>query len=175
MSDPPQHPYWYSDDSAARGRRILEAFRDYQTAVSAMRRRTRAAMAMGENDLRVLRFVIRANREGRSVTPADIARFLGIATASATALVDRLEKSGHLIRQPHPTDRRKILVTHSETADRQIRASLADVHARMIAATLELTDDQAETVIAFLQRMEDAVEGGRQSLPLSDGDPPPQK
>jgi DNA-binding MarR family transcriptional regulator len=159
MSDPTQRPYWYHEEDLARGRRVLEALRAYQAAQRAMRRRTRVAMAMGENDMLVLRFVIRAEREGRSVTAADVARYLGIATASATALVDRLEKSGHLIRSPHPTDRRRILITHTAEADEQLRATLADMHARMMAATRGLTDDEVETVVSFLERMQDAVNG----------------
>jgi DNA-binding MarR family transcriptional regulator len=159
MSDPTQRPYWCDDEDLARGRRVLEALRAYQAAQRAMRRRTRTAMAMGENDMFVLRFVIRAEREGHSVTAADVARHLGIATASATALVDRLENSGHLIRRPHPTDRRRILITHTAEADEQLKATLGDMHARMMAATRALTDDQAETIVAFLEQMQDAVTG----------------
>jgi DNA-binding MarR family transcriptional regulator len=173
MSDPTQRPYWDHDEDLARGRRVLQALRAYQAAQRAMRRRTRAAMEMGENDMLVLRFVIRAERDGRSVTAADIARYLGIATASATALVDRLENSGHLIRRPHPTDRRRILITHTPEADEQLRATLGDMHARMMAATRGLTDGEAETVVAFLERMQNAVTGDstKEDVPTVEVDP----
>ena len=61
-----------------------------------MRRRTRQAMSMGENEVLVLRFLIRAATRAGTVTPTDIARYLGISTASTTALIDRLEQSGHI-------------------------------------------------------------------------------
>lgn len=42
--------------------------------------------------------------------PSALVTRLGIASASVTALVDRLTVAGLLERQPHPTDRRSVLV-----------------------------------------------------------------
>lgn len=158
MSETTQSPYWYEGEPT-RGRRVLEALRTYQAAAVDMRRRTRRAMSVGDNDMLVLRFIVRADREGRTVTPTDIARYLGISTAASTTLIDRLEHSGHLIRHPHPTDRRRIVVTHTAETDDQLRATLAEMHERMLAATLDLTDVEAEVIVTFLQRMQEAVAG----------------
>ncbi|HBS73426.1 MAG TPA: MarR family transcriptional regulator, partial [Microbacterium sp.] len=60
--------YWYGEDRDDRRERavaLLQAFRLYRAAEVAMRRRTREAMSMGENDLLVLRYLLRAQREGR--------------------------------------------------------------------------------------------------------------
>ena len=81
--------YWYarSEDDAARHRAVdlLQAFRMYRAAELAMRRRTRQSMNMGENDLLVLRFLLRAQREGRHVSPTEITRYLGVSTASTAS------------------------------------------------------------------------------------------
>ncbi len=66
-----------------------------------MRRRTRESMSMGENELLVLRYLLRAAGQNRQVSPTELTRYLGVSTASTTAIVDRLEKSGHVVRQPH--------------------------------------------------------------------------
>ncbi len=42
--------------------------------------------------------------------PSALAERLGIASASMTAMLDRLTLAGLLVRQPHPTDRRSLLV-----------------------------------------------------------------
>src|SRR5690242_6113688 len=105
--------YWYGDGEDAARRRavdVLQAFRVYRAADAAMRRRTRDAMSMGENDLLTLRYLLKAEREGRIVQPAELARYLGISTASTSAIIDRLERSDHVRRAPHPTDRRSIVV-----------------------------------------------------------------
>jgi len=45
-----------------------------------------------------------------ALSPSDIARRLGVSTAAATVIVDRLVAVGHVSRKPHPTDRRGVLV-----------------------------------------------------------------
>ncbi|SER90548.1 MarR family winged helix-turn-helix transcriptional regulator [Actinokineospora terrae] len=44
------------------------------------------------------------------LTAKDIADRLRVSTAASTHIVDRLEKAGHVVRRPHATDRRKVLV-----------------------------------------------------------------
>jgi DNA-binding MarR family transcriptional regulator len=151
--------YWYSsEEQAARGRRLLQALRLYQAAEVAMRRRTRAAMSMGENELAALRFVIRRGTQSGTATPTEVAKYLGVSTASTTALLDRLETSGYITRRPHPTDRRSVTISATESADDSVRATLGDMHERMMGATREVGESEAEAIVAFLERMADAVD-----------------
>lgn len=46
----------------------------------------------------------------KNCTPKHLARELDLSTGAITAMVDRLEKSGHLERRVHPTDRRSQLL-----------------------------------------------------------------
>lgn len=151
--------YFYAEDrDADYRRRVLESLRLYRAAESAMRRRTQQSMAMGENELLVLRYLTRVSARGGVVTPVDLSRYLGLTTASITALLDRLEKSGHLTRQPHPTDRRKVVITTTSHTDDEIRATLGQMHARMHQATDRLDADDAEVIIDFLERMRLAID-----------------
>lgn len=151
--------YWYAGDGAAsRGRQILHALRMYQAAEVAMRRRTRSAMGMGENELLALRYVIRAGTQQRTVTPTDVSKYLGISTASTTALLDRLEAAGHVVRHRHPTDRRSVQLAVTASADESVRATLGAMHERMMGATREIDDTEAAAIVAFLERMTDAVD-----------------
>jgi DNA-binding MarR family transcriptional regulator len=159
----PTH-YWYPSDSddpgtpRERGIAVLQAFRLYRAAEAAMRRRTRDSMSMGENELLVLRYLIKAQGEGRLVGPTELARYLGISTASTTALIDRLQKSGHVVRQAHPSDRRSVHVVATEKSDEEVRATLGRMHERMIAAVDGMTVDEARAVIACLGRLQQAVD-----------------
>ncbi|SBS71463.1 MarR family winged helix-turn-helix transcriptional regulator [uncultured Microbacterium sp.] len=156
---PSSRAYWYPEDETRALRvGVLEALRMYRAAETAMRRRTQQSMAMGENELLVLRFITRASGRGEQVTPIDLARYLGLSTASITALVDRLERSDHVRRQPHPTDRRKVIITTTSQTEDEIRATLGQMHARMHDATAAVTADDAKVIIGFLERMRAAVD-----------------
>ncbi|KTR92933.1 MarR family transcriptional regulator [Microbacterium testaceum] len=152
--------YWYSDSTDdERGARVMQSLREYRAAEMSMRRRTQASMAMGENEMLVLRFLTQHGRRSLDVTPIDLARYLGISTASMTALLDRLEKSGHLERLPHPSDRRKVLIAVTPRTEDDMRAVLGSMHAQMMLATRGMTEAEATAVTQFLDRMRAAVDG----------------
>jgi len=167
--------YWYSDSTDdARGARVMEALRAYRAAEMSMRRRAQTSMAMGENEMLVLRFLTRHGRRSLDVTPIDLARYLGISTASMTALLDRLEKSGHLERLPHPSDRRKVLIAITPHTEEDMREVLGSMHAQMMLATHGMTEAEATAVTQFLERMRAAVDGvgtGGPSTPRAAGSP----
>ncbi|WP_460774917.1 MarR family winged helix-turn-helix transcriptional regulator [Microbacterium sp. GXF7504] len=163
MPDEPEvgSGYWYADTDDARRRRaveLLQSFRLYRASEVAMRRRTREAMSMGENDLLVLRYLLKAQREGRFVPPGELARYLGVSTASMTAVVDRLERSGHVRRERHASDRRSIYVIPTRDTDAEVRATLGAMHERMLSAVVDMTPDETRIVMDCLARLQAAVD-----------------
>ncbi|MFB8145253.1 MarR family winged helix-turn-helix transcriptional regulator [Microbacterium sp. NPDC056003] len=153
--------YWYGDGADDRRRRaieLLQAFRLYRAAEVAMRRRTRDSMAMGENDLLTLRYLLKAQREDRVVSPAELARYLAVSTASVTAIIDRLEKSDHVRRGPHPSDQRRIVVTPTVETDEEVRRTLGAMHSRMLEAVIDLSPEETRIVIDTLGRLQSAVD-----------------
>ncbi|MBN9176547.1 MAG: MarR family transcriptional regulator [Microbacterium sp.] len=149
--------YWYADDDA-RSTSVMEAMRSYRAAEVAMRRRTQQSMDMGENELLVLRFLTRAQQQGDRVTPVTLSRYLGITSASTTALLDRLERSGHIARTPNPDDRRSVLISSSEKSDAEVRHTLGAMHERMMAVVRGMSVEDRATVIGFLDDMREAVD-----------------
>lgn len=151
--------YWYGadgkfDHSAA----VLQSLRDYRNAEVATRRSTRDSMGMGETDILALRYLLRARASNKAVVPKDLSNFLGITSASTTSLIDRLVGSGHVRREPHPTDRRSLIVVPTTESDTEVRATLGAMHRRMMAVAEQLTPEEAGIVITFLQRMREAIE-----------------
>lgn len=152
--------YWYADEPAdrrVRSKAVLEALRVYRAAEMAMRRRTRESMSMGENELLVLRYLLR--EPGRRVRPGELTKYLGLSTASTTALLDRLEKSGHVTRAANPDDRRSIFIQATDRAHTDVRRTLGNMHDRMLGAVIDMTPEESAIVVAFLRRMSDAVDG----------------
>lgn len=81
---------------------LLGAYQFLQAQNLKMSAHLAQTLNLNPTDLRVLIYLFGAN----NVTPKDVATRLDHTTGSITTLVDRLEKSGHLQRRPHPSDRR---------------------------------------------------------------------
>lgn len=82
--------------------------------------------------------------------PADIAGRLGMTTPAATALVDRLERAGHVERRPHPTDRRRLAVVPTPQAEAAAYAAIADVIAGMADVGAHLSPAERAVVARYL-------------------------
>lgn len=83
---------------------------------------------------------------------------------NVTGLVDGLVTSGHVVREPHPTDRRATLVTPTESGKRTI-GELRDSHAELAqqlfgAVPAKRLDSFVimldETIATFTELMEQA-------------------
>ncbi len=94
-------------------RAVLNSFNDLQRHVAGQ-------LGLGLNDVAALEHLLRRSELG----PADIASLLGITTASATVLVDRLEKAGHVQRRSHPRDRRRKILVVTEHAQAEVFRAL---------------------------------------------------
>jgi DNA-binding MarR family transcriptional regulator len=137
---------------------LLETLLDYRGAEEAMRRRTGDSMRMGSTDLQALRFLLKAQSESRIVSGRDLADHLGVTSASVTVLLDRLTKTGHVQRTPHPTNRRSNMVTATPGSDHEVRETLGSMHRRMMDAARDLSETDAALVAAFLAEMTFAVD-----------------
>ncbi|MEU5097218.1 helix-turn-helix domain-containing protein [Streptomyces sp. NPDC020996] len=71
---------------------------------------------MHPTDLRALIALMDASRAGEEMTAGRLGAALGLNSAGTTALVDRLERAGHVRRVRAATDRRKVLVEVDERA-----------------------------------------------------------
>jgi DNA-binding MarR family transcriptional regulator len=92
------------------------------------------------------------------VGPKELGARLGVTSASTTTLVDRLVKSGHVRREPHPTDRRALILRPTPGSDQEVRHTLGLMHQRMMDVASSLSADEARVVVGFLRRMRDAVD-----------------
>lgn len=137
---------------------LVATLLEYRSAEEAMRRRTGGTMRMGANDLKALRFLLRAQGAGRTVSGRELGDHLGMTSASVTSLLDRLTGSGHVHRAPHPTNRRSNVITATVGSDDEVRQTLGAMHRRMLDASRSLDEADAATVVAFLAALTAAVD-----------------
>lgn len=128
----------------------IAALREAEQRLSDVSRRY---MQLGTTDMRALHYLILCKNRGIVATPGGIAQHLGISSASTTKLLDRLEKSGHIIRSPHPSDRRALTITITPETHRAARETVGRQQAKRFHAAARLTPDERETVIRFLRDM----------------------
>jgi DNA-binding MarR family transcriptional regulator len=120
-------------------------------------------MKLGETDMRALHYLMVSENRSTMVTPGALASHLGISAASTTKLLDRLEKGGHVLRHPHPTDRRALTVTVTPETRRAATMSVGRQQARRFYAAARLTAVEREAVARFLDDMaQELLAGSRE-------------
>ncbi|MDO5661577.1 MAG: MarR family transcriptional regulator [Brachybacterium sp.] len=157
-SAPDASGYWYgSDQETVDPVELLNLLRRYRESEGRMRSRVRGDMRMGEKDLRALRMLMRARARGEHVRQRDLAQMLEITPASTSALVDRLVRDGYAERREHPQDRRSVAVVATDHGDHEVRATLDEMHRKMLAAAQSLTPAQREGAALFLRAIDEAL------------------
>ena len=95
----------------------------------------RRIMGLKETDFSAMALLMR-----RPMGPTELARALHITTASATAMVDRLVRAGHVVREPHPEDRRRMTVRAVERSTAEVAVEVAPMVA-MVEEELAALDE----------------------------------
>ena len=92
---------------------------------------------------------------GEALEPGVIAERLLITSGSTTSLLDTLEKSGYVVRRPHPSDRRKVLVEITAAGTEVVDDMLPTIHARERNVIGDaLSPSQQATLIGLLARVQ---------------------
>ncbi len=137
---------------------LLRAVRDFGDAHDRMSGSMKHGMDMNVTDLAALRLLIMREDQARPVTPADISRHLRISTASTTKLLDRLEAADHVVRAPHPTDRRARVVHLTDHARSEFFRLFGARLAAMRGVMGGFTDDELRAAYRVLVAMSGAID-----------------
>ncbi|NRQ49980.1 MarR family winged helix-turn-helix transcriptional regulator [Aeromicrobium stalagmiti] len=92
--------------------------------------------SMHRTDLAAIALVM--DRE--TTTPKDISDGLGLSPSATTAMLDRLERAGHVTRERVETDRRSVHVEITDTAI-AVGGSMFGILARHMRQVLDTQDD----------------------------------
>jgi len=138
----------------------LDQISDLMNAIAGLREAeqrlsdvSRRYMQLGATDMRALHYLILCRNRGMVATPGGIAQHLDISSASTTKLLDRLEKGGHIIRSPHPSDRRALTISITPDTHRAAKETVGRQQAKRFNAAARLTPAEREVVIRFLRDM----------------------
>lgn len=135
---------------------VMEALRSWREADRALSEASRRYMRLNDSDMRAIRMIIRAQKQGQVVTPKDIAREVGISSASTTKLINRLVAAGQLSRSQHPSDRRTICIEVTAETAQAAHETIGRQHARRFDAAAALSAEERQVVIRFLTALAEA-------------------
>lgn len=110
----PEHAGKVDDQDA--GMRLVHLLRAITVELDRMGERFAADNALHPTDVRALICLLDAARTGTPATPGTLGTHLGLNSAGTTAVVDRLERLGHVRRERDTQDRRRVLLKVDESA-----------------------------------------------------------
>lgn len=134
-----------ADERAAREislavRRLLQAGRGMQAALA-------RRLSLRVTDVQAIDQVVSSPEP---IGPGELGTRLGITSASATVLVDRLAAAGHLARHADPADRRRVHLEATEHARKDVRTALGPLLTEIEAITDRLEPEHVPVVLSFL-------------------------
>jgi DNA-binding MarR family transcriptional regulator len=135
-----------------------EHMRDLQQRRSLAAERHRAAMArmLGMSEKEAAAILLLARRG--SLTPGQLGTQLSLTSGGVTALVQRLERAGHIERRPHPIDRRSVVLRATMGVLERARTCLAPLIAELDTIAARQTAGERQTIGRFLEEIAVASE-----------------
>ncbi len=101
---------------------------------------------LSESELHSLRHLLAG-----PIGPNDLARRIGVTSAASSGIVDRLESRGHVTRRAHPTDKRRTVVSISDSGRAEVLGQMRPMFEGLVAADAKLNDAQRVVVESYLR------------------------
>jgi DNA-binding MarR family transcriptional regulator/20S proteasome alpha/beta subunit len=92
------------------------------------------------------------------LTPGELGSLIGLTSGGTTALIHRLVESGHVVRHPHPRDRRSSLITASDQVLERAQEFYAPLVQEMNALAARLDDDDRAIIGRYLTEVAELSE-----------------
>ncbi|MGY1813876.1 MarR family winged helix-turn-helix transcriptional regulator [Blastococcus sp. SYSU D00820] len=144
-------------DAAEARREIALALRRLTVELDAVGQRFAEAHQLNRTDVRALVAIMDAARRGEALTAGALGAAVELRSASVTALLDRLERVGHVQRVRDPHDRRRVSLAMSDAAREAGSAHFGGLARDMVAAMEGYSDEEIALVQRFLDDMIDVA------------------
>jgi DNA-binding MarR family transcriptional regulator len=106
-------------------------------------------VGMSPTDLESLELLVRHG----PMTAGQLAKRTGLTTGAVTGLIDRLERHGYARREPHPSDRRSVIVRPlTEEAERDLGPAFVSLDRAMHELLARYSDAEIATILDFMAR-----------------------
>jgi DNA-binding MarR family transcriptional regulator len=125
------------------------ATRRLDVALSSLRVTLARRLGVSQPELAAITHVSAAGDLG----PTELAHRLDVTTGAVTALVDRLAERGHLVRQPHPADRRRLELHVTPHARDEVLRHILPLSADIRALADTFSAEERDAIGRFLEEL----------------------
>lgn len=101
-----------------------------------------------------------------ATTPSELALYTGLSPGSTTAMVDRLEKSGFVVRRPSPDSRRVVLVVFAKDGAEKIVQLFQSARAVQEKLLEDYSENELKILSDYFRKVAAAFEEERKKLSL---------
>ena len=119
---------------------------------------------ISNNDFDALLHVMVAEQTDSPLTLRELRDRLGMTAAAVTYLVDRMVEAGHVRKEPHPADRRKVFLRYSDGGLEVARTFFAPLGMRTHEALEAFTDEDLVVARRVLGALIEAMRVHRAGL-----------
>jgi len=96
----------------------------------------------------------------RTMTPADLADEVSLSRSAMTSLLDSLEKLGHTVRAPHPSDRRMVAISLTPSGRKFISERLPERYEKFHRVMSSLSGKERTALLRTYRKIIDLVVSG---------------
>jgi DNA-binding MarR family transcriptional regulator len=133
--------------------RLVHALRAISVELELARAEFARTHGLHDTDVRALIHLLDAQRAGTLATAGWLGNQLGLSSASATGLIDRMERAGHVRRQRSARDRRQVEVVVTDSAVELGWSFFGPLLAAMVQAMEPFDSEELDTVERFLSQV----------------------
>lgn len=119
---------------------------------------------VSNNDMDALLQIVVSEAAGAPLSPGELAERLGVSGPAITYLVNRLIDSGHVRRETHQSDRRRLVLRYSEHGLGVARSFFDPLREHIRAAMSDVSDADLVTAHRVLSALSQAIGTYRKEL-----------
>lgn len=84
------------------------------------------------------------------MTAGEISELTGLTTGAVTGLIDRLEKAGFVLREQHPSDRRKVVIRPHPDSESKIGPLFESLGQALVELNANYSEEELELILDYL-------------------------
>ncbi|WP_341395664.1 MarR family winged helix-turn-helix transcriptional regulator [Arthrobacter sp. G119Y2] len=119
---------------------------------------------LNATDMRALTMIMEAETRREALTAGQLSTMLGTSTGATTAVIDRLERIGHIHRNRGHADRRKVTLHFEPLAMQLAAAYFGPLGALTDEVMSRYSSEELETVRRFMEDMRQAYAAHQAAL-----------
>jgi DNA-binding MarR family transcriptional regulator len=141
-------------------RQVIAAAREYGINTVLFRNMVGERLGVNVTDMECLGLVFNKGL----ATPSELARHTGLSSGATTAMLDRLEKSGLIERQPNPDDRRGTLIVLAKAGVEKVAPWFASVRKAQEKLVSSYSEEELQLILDFFEKSTGMWEEERKKL-----------